>query len=43
MRHSRAGCHALHIAGANHRTISHAIAMFERAGENVCDDLHIAV
>ena len=31
------------VTGTNHRSIAHAVAMFERARKNVCDDFHIAV
>src|SRR5207237_10296037 len=38
-----AGGHALHVAGTNHGPIAHAVAMLQRARENVSDDFHVAM
>src|SRR5207244_4310972 len=43
VRDTSARGHALHVAGSNYRTVAHAVAMFERAFENVRDDFHVTV
>src|SRR6185503_6225949 len=43
MRNPGAGSHSLNIARANHRSVSHAVAMFQRAFKNVSNDFHVAV
>src|SRR5713226_4333957 len=43
VRYARPGAHPLHVAGPNHRTVAHAVAMFQRAGQNVGNDLHVAM
>src|ERR1700730_4191560 len=43
VQHARSRAHALHFAGANDRTRSHVVAMFELSLEDVGDDFHIAV
>src|SRR5262245_15614649 len=39
----RARAHALHVAGADHRAVAEAVAVLERALEDVGHDLHVAV
>src|SRR5207302_5391608 len=43
VRYARAGGHALHIAGTNHRTVTYAVAMLEGAFQNIGDDFHVAM
>ena len=43
VRDAAAGRHALHLARTNHRRRSEAVAMRERAGHHVGDDLHVAM
>src|SRR5262249_18399604 len=43
MRHTRAGAHALHIARRNALYVADAVPMGELSGENVADDLHVAM
>src|SRR5262249_33552138 len=42
-KNARPGGHPLGVARADHRAVSEAVAMLERAGEDPGDDLHIAV
>src|SRR5215213_5917404 len=41
--HARARAHALQLAGPYHRRGADAVAVFERAGHDVSDYLHVAV
>src|SRR5712692_3648059 len=43
VRYARAGGHALHVTRPNHRTVAHAVAMFQRARQNVGNDFHVAM
>src|SRR6185295_5687909 len=38
-----AGGHSLHVSRSNHRTVAHAVFVFECAFEDVGDDLHVAM
>jgi hypothetical protein len=38
-----AGAHHLHVARADDRTVTHRVAVFERAGKDVGEDLHVLV
>src|SRR5437867_4364673 len=40
---SGTGGHALHISRTNYRTVAHAVAMLERAFQNVSDDFHVTM
>src|SRR5215470_1493334 len=37
------GSHSLHITGPDHRSIAHAVFVFQCTLENISNDLHIAV
>src|SRR5678816_2205001 len=43
VRNPCTGSHSLHIARADHRSVSHAVAMFQRAFKNVSNDFHVAM
>ncbi len=43
MRYASAGAHALHVTGANDRSVAHAVAMFKRARQNISNDFHVAM
>lgn len=43
VRHSGAGTHELDLSGLEHATIAHAVLVFERAFDNVAEDLHVAM
>ncbi len=43
MPHARAGAHALHVPGADHRAVAHRVLVREPALEDITDDLHVAV
>jgi len=43
MDDSCTGGHALHVSGANDAGVAHGVLMFDRAGEDIGEDLHIAV
>ena len=37
------GAHALNLAGADDRTVSHAVLVFQRTFQDIGDDLHVTV
>ena len=43
MQDTRARAHTLHFTGADDGLIAHAVFMFERALQDISDDLHIAM
>src|SRR5256714_14971518 len=43
VRDARARAHALHLAGSYDGRVAHAVAVLKRAGDDVRDDLHVAV
>ena len=40
---ARAGAHALHLAGPDHRAVAEAILVLEGSLENIGDDFHVLV
>src|SRR5687768_1607940 len=43
MRHARSGGHVLEVTWLDDAPIAHRILMFERPGEDITDDFHIAM
>src|SRR5207248_11345543 len=43
VRDARARAHALQLAGSYDGRVAHAVAVLKRAGDDVGDDLHVAV
>src|SRR6185369_2835629 len=43
VRDAGAGTHALHLAGADDRTVAHTVLVFQRTFQDIGDDLHVTV